>query len=302
MNDSGIIVDIQRFSIHDGPGIRTTVFLKGCPLNCKWCHNPEAIAYKPQLSFNQEKCLNCFACVSVCPTGAHYIKDNKHEIDFTLCQLSGDCVPACPNEALSITGKVNSVEQVIELILKDKDYYINSGGGVTISGGEPMTQFQFTKQILKACKDNSIHTTLDTCGHAPSEKYLDILPLVDLFLYDYKESDYDKHKEYTGVYNDLIQKNFNMLYGAGAKIILRCPIVPGINDTDKHFEAICNLYKDYPKLFGIEIMPYHNIGLDKARKIGAEGQFISIDTTDREKSREWISALHELGCTNIRLG
>lgn len=302
MNNSGIIVDIQRFSIHDGPGIRTTVFLKGCPLNCQWCHNPEAIAYKPQLSFNQEKCLNCFACVSVCPTGTHYIKDNKHEVNFSLCQLSGDCVPACPNEALSITGKVNSVEQVIELILKDKDYYINSGGGVTISGGEPMTQFQFTKQILKACKDNSIHTTLDTCGHAPSEKYLEILPLVDLFLYDYKVSDYDKHKEYTGVYNDLIQKNFNMLYGAGANIILRCPIVPGINDTDKHFEAICNLYKDYPKLFGIEIMPYHNIGLDKARKIGAEGQFISIDTTDKEKSREWISALHELGCTNIRLG
>ncbi|MCK9280960.1 MAG: glycyl-radical enzyme activating protein [Melioribacteraceae bacterium] len=302
MSETGIIVDIQRFSIHDGPGIRTTVFLKGCPLNCKWCHNPEAINYNIQLSFNREKCLDCFKCISVCPSSVHFERAGKHEVNFSECNLSGRCLTVCPNKALTLTGKVRTVDKIIELILRDKDYYNNSGGGVTISGGEPMTQFQFTKQILKACKENEIHTTLDTCGHAPSDRYLDIMPYVDLFLYDFKESDFQKHKEYTGVYNDLIQKNFNLLYDNGAKIILRCPIVPGFNDTEKHFHAISDIYRKFTKLHGIEIMPYHNIGLDKARKIGAEQNFISVDTTDKVKSREWISALTKYGIKNIKLG
>ena len=190
----------------------------------------------------------------------------------------------------------------MSVLLHDKDFYTNSGGGVTISGGEPMTQFEFTKEILKACKEHSIHATLDTCGHVPTERYLEILPYVDLFLYDYKETDSEKHKYYTGVYNNLIMKNLDTLYRANAKIILRCPIVPGFNDTEGHFEGIRNLQHKYPNLVGIEIMPYHNIGLDKARKIGIDSQFINLKTTDKIISQQWVGSLKSLGCENVKVG
>lgn len=299
---SGVIVDIQRFSLHDGPGIRTTVFLKGCPLSCKWCHNPEAIQHRAQLSFNPDKCLNCGRCVEACGSGVHSIVDGKHRIDFSRCTLAGDCVDACPNEALSIIGKSMTVAEIMDVVLRDKEYYTNSGGGVTISGGEPMTQFEFTKALLQACKEAGIHTTLDTCGHVPTEHYREVLPLVDLFLYDYKETDNEKHRYYTGVSNALILKNLEMLCQANAKIILRCPVIPGFNDTEDHFRGIRNLSQQYPELAGIEIMPYHSMGVDKARRIGTESQHISLKTTERPESKQWMDRLASLGCTAVRIG
>jgi len=293
----GLIVDINRFSLNDGPGIRTTLFLKGCPLRCRWCHNPESLEPKPQLSFNREKCRNCFKCVEACPSNAHKIIYNKHLIEFSNCELHNECVRVCPNEALSIKGEEKTVDEIMDIVLRDKDYYNNSGGGLTISGGEPMMQFEFTKQILKITKENSIHTCIETCGQSQTDKYLDILEYVDLFLYDFKETDPIKHKEYTGVTNRLILQNLSALYKAGANIILRCPLIPGINDSDEHLIGIVNIYKQFPALAGIEIMPYHNLGNDKAKNIGSEDKFIFLENTSDEKKSEWINKLNSFGCT-----
>ncbi|MEW6652672.1 MAG: glycyl-radical enzyme activating protein [Bacteroidota bacterium] len=297
----GIVVDVHRFSLHDGPGIRTTVFLKGCPLKCKWCHNPEAVSYNPQISFNTEKCKDCFECVKACPAGAHQINSNKHILNFALCELHGECVKVCPNEALTIIGIKKSVTDILNIVLRDKEFYKNSGGGITISGGEPMTQFGFMKSILKSAKDNSIHTCIETCGHAPTDKYLEILDLVDIFLFDYKETDSGRHKDLTGASNNLILKNLSALYEAGAEIILRCPLIPGVNDSLEHLMGIARLYISLPYLKGIEIMPYHNIGVDKAKRIGSDNNFIRLETTEAEK-KEWLQKLKSLGCENVKIG
>jgi glycyl-radical enzyme activating protein len=296
---SGVVVDIQRFSLHDGPGIRTTVFLKGCPLSCKWCHNPEAIHHRPQLSFNPDKCMNCGRCVDACGSGVHSIVDARHHVDFSRCTLAGECVAACPNDALSIIGKTMTVEEILAVVLRDKDYYANSGGGVTVSGGEPMTQFEFTRALLQACKGAGIHTTLDTCGHVPTDRYREVLPLVDFFLYDYKETDTEKHRYYTGVSNALILKNLEMLSQANARIILRCPVVPGFNDTGDHFRGIRDLSLRFPNLAGIEIMPYHNMGMDKARRIGSGAKFLNLKTAEKDISSQWLAQLASLGCSRV---
>ena len=301
-DSQGIIVDIQRFSIHDGPGIRTTIFLKGCPLYCIWCHNPEAISRKPQLSFNSEKCKNCFECIRVCPSSAHYQINGVHNVYYHKCNLAKYCVDSCPNNALKIIGRYIKTSEIINIILRDVDYYKNSGGGITISGGEPMLQYEFTKSILIEAKKNSIHTALDTSGYASTNKYIKIKEYVDLFLFDYKETDAIKHKQYTGVDNNLILKNLDTLYKLGAKIILRCPIIPSINDTYSHFEGICKLHKKYPNIISIHIMPYHNMGFDKAKQAGIENKFIKLDTVGKDLALSWVSQLKKMGCEKVCLG
>lgn len=299
---TGLISDIQRFSLHDGPGIRTTVFLKGCPLNCKWCHNPETQISKPQLSFSADKCLNCFKCVEVCPTGAHYIKDEQHKVNFSTCELSGECVSVCPNDALKIIGKENSVNETLETVLRDKEYYKNSGGGLTISGGEPMNQFSFTRDLLQLAKLNGIHTILETCGFAPKNRYLEIIHLVDLFLYDYKETDPVKHKEFTGVDSKVIIDNLKMLHNNGAKVILRCPIIPSVNDRDDHFEGIAELVSQLPNLISVELMAYHDIGRDKAVKVGRDNEYYHIENATEEMKNEWLKKLNEFNVNNVSIG
>lgn len=301
-SNKGIVVDIHRFSLHDGPGIRTSIFLKGCPLHCKWCHNPEAVSPKPQLSFNAEKCKDCFECVEVCPSGAHQIINGKHKVDFGKCTLHKECVDVCPNGVLWIIGDVMNVEEIMKVVLKDKDYYSNSGGGITITGGEPMAQFEFTKELLLTAKKNNIHTCIETCGYSSTDRYLELLSLVDLFLFDFKETDPLKHKDYTGVDNKLILKNLSALYENGAKIILRCPLIPGVNDSDEHLSGIVKLAEEYPNIEGIELMPYHNIGQDKAKKIGKENEFLQQENTTSEKKDEWLDKLHAFGCENVKLG
>ncbi|MHB8579267.1 MAG: glycyl-radical enzyme activating protein [Ignavibacteriaceae bacterium] len=301
-NNFGMLFDIHRFSLHDGPGIRTTVFLKGCPLDCKWCHNPESQAYKPQISFNQEKCNNCFDCIELCTKNALQIKNDKLALQYNLCDACGDCIPSCTNNALKIYGYKQSTDEVIRIVLKDKEYYDRSGGGLTISGGEPMTQFQFTKELLVLAKLNGLHSCIETCGFAPSEKILEINDFVDLFLFDYKESDPNRHKLFTGASNDLILKNLELLYKKGANIILRCPIIPGINDTENHFNEIKRLHDKYPNLAGIELMAYHNIGNDKADQIGMKNNLKNIPTTDIELKSAWLNSLKNNGCENVTLG
>ncbi|KUG26020.1 pyruvate formate-lyase activating enzyme [hydrocarbon metagenome] len=299
---TGLVSDIQRFSLHDGPGIRTTVFLKGCPLNCKWCHNPETQISKPQLSFSADKCMNCFKCVEVCPTGTHYVEDEQHKVNFSLCELSGECVSVCPNDALKIIGKENSVNETLELVLRDKEYYKNSGGGLTISGGEPMNQFSFTRDLLQLAKLNGINTVLETCGFAPKNRYLDIIHLVDLFLYDYKETDPVKHKEFTGVDRKVIIDNLKALHDDGAKIILRCPIIPSVNDRDDHFTGIAELVPQLPNLVSVELMAYHDIGRDKAAKVGVDNEYYHMENTTEEMKKDWLKKLNELNVNNVSIG
>jgi len=293
---NGLIFDIHRFSLNDGPGIRTTIFLKGCYLKCEWCHNPESQSFLPQLSFNQEKCINCFDCVKVCPNGAHKIQDEKHFVDWNLCNVSGSCVDVCPTNALKIIGKNSTVEEIISEVLKDKKYYDKSGGGITISGGEPLAQFKFTKGLLIEAKKNNIHTIVDTCGFADQNHYKEILPFVDLFLFDYKLTDDKKHKKFTGVSNKKILENLDFIYRNGASIILRCPIIPGINDDENHLEGIKNLIEKYPNLKSVEIMPYHNLGKDKAKKIGAEYKLSEIKTAGEEDKKRWNNYFEKNDC------
>jgi glycyl-radical enzyme activating protein len=299
---SGTVFDIQRFALHDGPGIRTTVFLKGCPLSCIWCHNPESINPKPQLSYNDEKCVRCGKCVEVCPVKAHAISDGCHAIDFEKCTACGTCVENCLYEALKMVGKAMPVEGVMEEVKKDQGYYENSGGGLTISGGEPMRQFEFIRELLKAAKAANIHTCLDTCGFAPVDQYKTILPLVDLFLYDYKATDPVSHKNFTGVSNELILTNLDFLMSKRATVILRCPLVPGMNDSDDHLKGIANLSIKYPQLKAIEIMPYHDMARDKAKRIGKKPEFETAKTSSEEAKGRWIERLRASGCGNCAVG
>lgn len=302
MSEKATVFDIQRGSLHDGPGIRTTIFLKGCPLDCLWCHNPEATSSKRQLFFHYDKCTQCGDCTKVCPENVHQIIDNVHTIDYDKCNFCGKCVEACNYSALKIIGNEMSVEEVMKEVIRDIDFYENSGGGITLSGGEPLFRFSFSKDILSHCKELNIHTCVETSGFVSPHKFQQILPLVDVLLFDYKLTGSDAYKKYTGVSNQAILENLNAAYQFGISIILRCIVIPGINDTDEHFEAIAALEKKYPKLKSIEILPYHDMGNNKRTSIGRIGTLTSLKTVVPEVSQNWIKNLRKLGCEKVKMG
>jgi len=296
--NSGIVLDIFRCSLHDGPGIRTAVFLKGCPLGCLWCHNPESQAMAPVLSFNAERCTRCGACVPACPNACHTVQANQHTINRAACTACGQCAAVCPANALEIKGRLMTVDQVIAEVSKDADYYRGSGGGLTLTGGEPMMQFDFTRALLSAARQLGIHTAIETSGAASAGHYRQILPLIDLFLFDYKGTDPALHAQHTGASNGLILQNLDMLYTAGANITLRCPLVPGINDTDQHLAGIAAMAKRYPRLTGIEIMPYHPMGNEKARRTGLP-EPPEFTPADAAIKAAWRVRLNAHGCTDV---
>ena len=300
-NIYGTIFDIQRFSLHDGPGIRTTVFLKGCPLDCLWCHNPEGKLSTPQLMFDPHKCQLCSACVDSCENGVHEISENKHFINFESCNLSGACTKACPNTALSIVGNNFTVEEIIDIVMRDLSYYKNSGGGLTISGGEPMAQFEFTISLLKSAKKAGLHTVIETCGQAPQKRFAEIAEYVDLFLFDYKITDPQKHKKFTGVANTSIISNLEALLRQNANVILRCPIIPSLNNDENNFEGIADFCRNHPELKGVELMSYHRMGLDKTKKLGNNLKLFDTQIPTAEEKIEWKHKLTKLGCQNIKL-
>ena len=249
------LFDIERNSFVDGPGIRTTVFFKGCNLKCAWCHNPESQSTKPQMMFYRDKCTGCGKCKEICPT-----PDN--------CILCGKCTFYCPADARKICGKKYTVDEVFAEIIKDKAYYDNSDGGVTFSGGECMLQIDFLAEILKKCKENGIHTAVDTAGHIPFESFKKILPYTDLFLYDIKIFDTQKHKQYVGVGNELILENLKKLFKANAKIWIRIPIIPDVNDSIEEMQLIRDFLDKNGKPEKIELLPYHAMGENKYSAIG----------------------------------
>lgn len=296
MKTTGIVFDIQRFSLHDGPGIRTTVFLKGCPLRCIWCHNPESWSRKPQLMFYREKCVQCLACAESCANSVHMQKQGEHVLDYTKCDACGKCVARCPHGALKLSGEEMDVDTILREVCADKSYYKHSGGGLTVSGGEPMLQFAFLETLLKEAKSQGLHTCLETAGFAGKEQFARIYREVDLFLYDIKYVNDEAHKKYTGVSNKIILENLDYLYRKGAQIRLRCPIIPGINDTDGHINGIAELARKYPKLSGVEILLYHDMGKGKWNQLGKEYGLRDLKSMDQEQKAVLYKRFLDAGC------
>ena len=300
-DESGIVFDLQRFALHDGPGIRTTVFLKGCPLRCLWCHNPESQAPAPQLAWDARVCAHALACVAACPHGAHREEGGRHAWDAARCAGCFDCVAACPSGALSRIGERQTVADVMREVLRDAPFYARSGGGLTLSGGEPLAQPRFATALLRAAKASGLHTCLDTSGHAARSRLAAAAPYVDLFLYDYKSTDPAEHARLTGAPNTRILANLDYLYRLGARIRLRCPLVPGVNDTPGHLHGIAALSARYPGLDGVDVLPYHGMAREKHERIGCENPLGDLPTTDEATKARWLETLHALGCTRARL-
>lgn len=263
-NQPGSIFNIQRFSTSDGPGIRTVVFLKGCPLNCAWCHNPESKSSLPELFFKESSCIGCGACCQVC--SAHHIGNNTHHLHRASCTVCGRCAELCPTGALELCGKTQSVDEVITAVLRDIPFYQTSGGGITLSGGEPLMQYDFSMRLLKEAKNYSIHTAIETSGYSAYD-LREIGSYIDLWLYDIKLIDEADHICYTGVSNRSILRNLDVLSRSGASIILRCPIIPDVNMNEAHLTALAEL----SHLSGVQqlhIEPYHPLGISKSVQLG----------------------------------
>lgn len=264
----GIIYNIQRFSLHDGPGIRTTVFLKGCPLRCAWCHNPESQRIRPQLSLFESRCLRCGQCFALCP--CHQLADGAHTVDFQACTACGRCVDGCAAGALEILGRETTAAEAAEEALRDLPFYQTSGGGVTLSGGEPTMQADFAAELLARVRAAGVHTALETCGHAPWTSFGRLLPHLDMILYDVKQMDGDKHKAYTGVDNGLILDNLRRLCSRDvqAEIVVRTPVIPGYNDQPEDFAALADFLKGMERIPRVELLPYNELAGSKYPRLG----------------------------------
>lgn len=298
--DRGTIFNIQKFSVHDGPGIRTTVFLKGCPLNCWWCHNPESQSPNQEIMFFQTRCVGCGNCLLNCSNNALLMKDGKIDTDLDKCTLCGECLRACPVGAREMVGKIVSISEVMKEIKKDLIFYDESGGGVTFSGGEPLVQLEYLKKLLDSCKQEEIHTVVDTSGYVTWERFRVILPQVDLFLYDLKLMDNERHKKFIGVSNDMILDNLEKLSETNQEIFVRIPIIPGINDD---IENINQTGKFLAKLniTQVNLLPYHNTGIDKYHRLGVAYELMGIKSPSKEKMIELSEALTRFGL-KIKIG
>lgn len=260
-----LVANVQRFSMHDGPGIRTTVFLKGCPLKCAWCHNPETQSRNKELLFYGSKCIGCDSCV-ICNRKVHKLS-HTHTIERELCLGCGECVNECPTGALEIVGREYSVQELAKIIEKDRAFY-GTTGGVTLSGGEPFAQAEESMRLLKLCKEIGIHTAIESCGYVSSDILKRAVPLTDLFLWDIKDTDSQRHKEYTGVPNERMINNLKLADSMGARTRIRCILVNGVNTTEKHYNGIAEIYHQLKNCEGVEFMPYHSFGGTKAVALG----------------------------------
>lgn len=250
------IFEIKRFAVHDGDGLRTTLFFKGCPLKCVWCHNPEGLSNSPELAYYEHKCINCGECVSVCPTGAHYFENGTHKFDRSKCIACGKCESVCLGKALTFYGKEYSVQELLPLLLEDKDFYKTSGGGVTLSGGECLLYADFCTELLKKLKENGVNTAVDTSGFVSKTALQKVLPFVDVFLYDIKAYDESVHIKCTGYSNKQILENLKFLDESGAKIEIRVPYVPNLNDNQ--IEKIGEFLSKLKNITKVRVLPYHN--------------------------------------------
>lgn len=279
----GVVFDIQRFCTHDGPGIRTVVFLKGCVLDCAWCHNPESKSRHPELFHNADLCIACGRCVEVCPAQAHSVLNGRHTFDRRGCVLCMRCADACPALALEATGREMTAEQVIAEVEKDRVFYEESGGGLTLSGGEPMAQFEFTRELLRLARSAGIHTCVETSGFGPAERFAEIVPLVDLFLWDIKDTDRQRHESNTGVDCDVILDNLVQVDRAGGRTELRCIVLNGVNLEEAHLDRLVEIQASLENCLGIELLAYHTLGDSKHARLGLRTRADSSWTPTEEQ-------------------
>ena len=288
----GLIFNIQFYSIHDGPGIRTTVFMKGCPLRCIWCQNPESQNFSRELFFEIEKCNGCALCVHSCPAGAIGISDAKLQTNRNKCTACGKCVELCCAEARMMIGKIVTAEEVFREAAKDNLFYQRSGGGVTLSGGEPLAQPEFAISILRRCKDAGIHVVVDTCGHADWQIAKEVLRHADLVLYDLKHMDAEKHKQMTGVSNELILDNARRIcHELAIPMLVRLPLIPGYNDAEENIKATAQFVStELHKNIKLYLLPYHKLGATKFERLERK----CLDTAIEPPTAEHMHALHEM--------
>lgn len=287
-NKGALIFSVQRFCLHDGPGIRTVIFFKGCPLSCKWCSNPESQANYPELMYNKRTCIGCGSCLGACPRRSIKITSQGVDIDREKCTLNGDCVKQCPTGALTMMGRLYSIEEILECIKQDLAYYNTSNGGITLSGGEPFIQHEVVLKILEACKMQGIHTAIETCGHVKSDLLLSSIELVDLYLYDIKAVAAKKHMTGTGVDNQLIIENLRKLIQLTPNIILRIPLIPKFNMDDEEYHKFKTLIQEL-EINRVDLIPYHNMGVSKYEALSKPCEYDSAKPADIDVVKQWCN-------------
>ncbi|HEY3331932.1 MAG TPA: glycyl-radical enzyme activating protein [Capsulimonadaceae bacterium] len=296
MSASGQVFNIQRFSLHDGPGIRTTVFLKGCPLRCQWCHNPEGLDPRAQVRLNMHQCVHCGHCAEVCEHGCHTVTADTHAMDRSACDDCGKCVEECPYAALEVVGEQITVDGIMSVVARDLPFYEQSGGGMTLSGGEPMMQFEFTRSILTAAKAAGLHTALETTSLCAWDRLQEIRPLVDLFLVDLKHTDDTRHRELTGVSNKQILANIHRMVAAGWPVRLRIPFVPQRNAEPSFLSGIDALLASMPAPPPVEFLLYHRLASGKWASLGGEPTMPpDIPAATLHDVAPWVEALTDAG-------
>ena len=296
----GTLINIQRYSVHDGPGIRTTVFFKGCPLSCWWCHNPESEKPSHEIMFFKERCSNCGVCMKRCTEKAIEMLGNVPVADEDKCTLCGKCAEFCPSNAREYVGKDVTVQELMKEIIKDEVFYEESNGGVTFSGGEPLNHSEFLNEVLKSCKERGIHTTVDTSGFAAWKSFEKIVDKVDLFLYDVKHMNNEKHKKYTGVGNATILENLKRLSAKGANIYIRMPIISGVNDDDDHVNEVIKFISS-TNIIQVNLLPYHKVGMDKYRRLSMEYKLSGMEKPSEERMAEIMEKFIENGL-KVKIG
>lgn len=321
----GLVSNVQRYSLHDGPGIRTTVFLKGCPLRCAWCHNPENLTPRPEVMVIETRCVRCGACLEVCPDGRPVGAEDLLRERFAespgpvdrraaavepgraatgheaVCRLCGACVEACPTGARQMIGRPMSVAELLEMVLSDQIFYDDSGGGVTFSGGEPLTQFEFLRAALSACKGQGLHTAVDTCGYAERGQLLAIAPSTDLFLFDLKFMDDARHREFCGVSNQPILDNLAVLGKQHSCIWIRLPVIPGMNDSEDNLAATARFVATIPGVRQVNLLPYHRVGVPKFKRVRQPCDLPELQPPSPEQMEAAAEPFRRLGLV-VKLG
>ena len=292
---NGVLVEVKRFAVHDGPGIRTTLFLKGCSLACRWCHNPETISPRAEIGLVSRKCIGCESCAAACPEGAHVFRDGTHLFDRTRCVACGRCVDACLPGALEYYGREVSVSEVVAAVLEDRTFYTHSGGGCTFSGGEPLFQAEFCAAVCKRLREAGTHCAIDTSGAVPWESFETVLPEVDLFLYDLKDLDDRRHREYTGSSNRPILENLHRLSSRGVPIEIRIPLIPGINDADSDLQATGEFLQGLANVTKVRLLPYNGLARSKYEAVGRPDTMPDVPTPDAAAMAHAAAVLRRSG-------
>jgi pyruvate formate lyase activating enzyme len=291
---TGLIFNVQKYSIHDGPGIRTTVFFKGCPLTCPWCHNPESRGRQPFVYYDRERCLGCEACVRACPEGALSRNGTGIVTDTDRCETHAFCAEACPAEARRLVGRRVTVDGLLAEIQRDRTFYERSGGGVTFSGGEPLLQWKFLVDVLAACGKHGLHRAVDTSGYGEPDVLDRVAAETDLFLYDIKLMDPAQHRRLTGVPLEPILDNLARLLRAGAKVLIRVPLIPGVT-SDESIARTAALLASLPEVDGVQLLPYHKSARDKHRKFGMPWLLASDEDIPQHRVDTWAGRMAERG-------